>query len=120
MNTNFECECSEEYGPCEEHGVVLAQREGGSTRTADELSLAFIADALDIDGEILSPYGRDVVARCEADLMRSLGQSRWLDDVELQDELASVAYQVEAALDAQVYWEDGYVISRVTGGPLSD
>jgi len=117
MSNTVECECGEEYGPCEEHGTVLAQREGASLRTADELLSVYLHDARSIDPEVLSPYGLDVLARADAALD---GPASWLDDSELADELAGVAWQVESALDADTYWEDGYIIVRVTGGPLAD
>lgn len=111
-----DCECSEEYGPCESHCDVLAQREGASLRTGDELIALYLDDALSIDPECLSPYGRDVKARVDA----ALAESSWLDDSDLGDELYSVRDQVESSLDAVTYWDDGYRIVKITGGPLLD
>lgn len=115
-----ECDCSEEYGPCEMHCVQLAQREGASLRTADELCLVYLDDALGIDPECLSPYGLDVKLRAETALreLSDACMSNWLDDHQLADELRDVCWQVESHLDAQTYWEDGYRIVKITGGPL--
>lgn len=125
-----ECECSEEYGPCEEHGETIAQREGASTRTADELLAVFIDDAVGIGVE-LSPWGADVLARAWANLNANerYGVAWFSTDEEgsaLHDEVRTLVDQVEndlATMDGggmHVWWEDGYVISRVTGGPLVD
>lgn len=121
--TDWACECSEDYGPCEQHSDVLAQRVGASNRSADELVLVFLDDAEGIDPDVLSPYGRDVRERAQADLASHGGS--WLDDHELADELRSVMEQVESYLggyDDPIYviWDDGYVIYKITGGPLLD
>jgi hypothetical protein len=104
-----ECECSDEYGPCEAHGTVLAQRVGASSRSADELTRVYLEDARDIDGAILSPYGVGVLARVSDP---AAWEGSWLADPALADELRDVAWQVEAALDAWTVWDDGYVIVR--------
>lgn len=124
-----ECECSEDWGPCEEHCEVIAQREGASTRTADELCVVFIEDAVDLGVE-LSPWGQDTyrAAVDNLDANRSMGVAWFSDDeegAELHDSVRGLVDQVEndlATMDEgySVWWEDGYVISRVTGGPLSE
>ncbi len=43
-----ECDCTEDYGPCESHSVTLVSREGASTRTADELAAVFLDDVRDL------------------------------------------------------------------------
>lgn len=111
--SGFECGCSEDYGPCEEHGDVLAQREGASLRTSDELALTFIGDALGVGGE-LSPYGRDVYDQAGEAL-----SDGWVDNGDLADELHELVRQVEASLGYWVTWDDGYRIVRVLpGSPL--
>lgn len=112
----FECGCSWDDGPCEEHGDVLAQREGASLRTGDELALGFIADALGIGGE-LSPYGRDIYEQAG----EALSGESWIEDEELADALTDLVRQVEASLGYWVTWGDGYRIVRVLPGtPLDD
>lgn len=120
------CDCSEEYGPCELHGETVTRREGASTRTADDLQSVFVADAVAL-GATLSPYGKSAIAEIDAALEseRSMGVA-WLPNDEtgagLADELGSLVSQMETELHTlgySVYWEDGYRIVRVTGGPLS-
>lgn len=108
----IECDCSEEYGPCENHGTVLAQRDGAALHTADELCIVFLDDAQGIDPQCLSPYGKDVLARAEADMQAH--ESSWIEDPDLADELRDVVSQVESYIgpDVQTYWEDGYRIVR--------
>lgn len=123
MTNNLECDCSEEYGPCEDHSELMASREGASTRTADELLVIFIQDAVDL-GATLSPYGIDVLNRAIAELAANedMGVS-WLSSDSLRDELVTVSDQVETTLytmELSVFWEDGYRILKVTGGPLLD
>lgn len=113
------CDCSDEYGPCEAHGVTLVQREGASTRTADDLLVTFLEDARDIDPSCLAPYGLDVLARARQNLNdnESLGVAWFSNDEEgaaLHDEVRSVVDQVESHLDAVTYWEDGYRIVRMS------
>ena len=121
-----ECECSEEYGPCEQHSELFASREGSSLRTADELLSVFIDDAVSLGAE-LSPYGKDILLRADAAMQVSGPMSNWLPDTEegyeFRDALQTVANQVETelyTLGYSVYWEDGYRIVKITGGPLND
>jgi hypothetical protein len=107
--TDYVCDCSDEFGPCEAHGTVLAQRVGSSNRSADELSLVYLNDALDIDPECLSPYGRQIKAEAEA---ADAWEGSWLKDPDLADALRDVTDQVESYLDAWTVWGDGYVIVR--------
>jgi len=130
----YDCECSEEYGPCEEHGEVIAQREGASTRTADDLAYVFLTDVLAI-AEDRGLISADMRGRVNVDKLREAidyweDENLWDDtmgcrwvrddvDAEIHDEIA-IGESVLADLGLAVYWEDGYVISRVTGGPLVD
>ncbi len=112
----FDCECSEEYGPCERHGELLAQRDGASSRTADELTLVLIDDLISVGAE-LSPWGKDIVEQAEAQLNDDPIDSRWLEDPDLVDALMDVADQAEAYVaDLWVIRDDGYRIVR----PLAD
>lgn len=113
-----QCGCSEEFGPCEEHGSVLVVREGASVRTADELALCFIGDAL-VLGASLSAYGRDIYEQAGAALTEPCS---WIEDPDLAQALHDLAWQVECSGempdDLMVVWDDGYVIYNVTGGPI--
>lgn len=120
-------DCSEEYGPCEAHSELLVSREGASLRTADELMVCFINDATQLRVE-LSPWGNDVLTRANKALKdnESMGVA-WLPDTPeghaLRDDLNTLQWQVEtelATLGMSVYWEDGFRIVRITGGPLND
>lgn len=126
MLEDFDCDCTEEFGPCEQHSELFVSREGASLRTADELLTVFLNDAKDLGAE-LSPYGQDVLTRADAALMEyakeNVSFSAWLDDAELQDELATVVSQLETelyTLGYSIYWEDGYRIVKITGGPFKE
>lgn len=110
-------ECSDEYGPCEEHGEELAQRAGASSRTADELLAVFVADVRGIREAAGLP-----VAELDADEARLLAIEGWADTPEDSEQLAELAEHAEQSLPSGVhtYWEDGYRIVRVIGGPLAD
>lgn len=143
------CECSEEYGPCEAHSEVLAQRDGASTRTADELLAVFIGDAEGIIGRPITEHDASAVA--DAYWRAADNDGGWVPldgppigiggtligtgaygpairvctDLIGMEDLAealhdAATYGAEGALPADVWvrWEDGYVISRITGGPL--
>jgi hypothetical protein len=123
-----DCDCTEEYGPCEEHGETLVSREGAAVRTADDLLVTFIDDARDAGRFVLSPWGEDVLRQAEDNLSanESMGV-RWLSGDEegasIREDLDTLQYQVEAELATaglSTYWEDGYRIVRITGGPLAD
>lgn len=112
------CECSDEYGPCEAHGTVLAQRVGSSNRSADELVLVFLDDALGIDPECLSPYGRSIKDEAEAP---DAWEGSWLRDPGLADALRDVSAQVESYIAPWVIWDDGYTIVEPSADcPLLD
>lgn len=116
MSDEWACDCTDE-GPCEEHCEILAQRVGASNRSADELCVTYLYDALSIDPDVLSPYGRDVLRAADADLQASGPFTSWLEDPDLADELRDVVHQVESDLGLWTIWDDGYVILRLTGGP---
>ena len=117
-----ECECSEEYGPCENHGEVLAQREGASVRTADELLAVFIGDVEGVIGRPITEHDASAVAAEYWTATDNAGG--WVDAERFPDLIDALhdaaTYGAEGALPEGVFvwWEDGYVISRITGGPL--
>lgn len=135
MGHDWECECSEDYGPCENHMDVIAQREGASTRTTDDLVYVFLTDVLaaardkDIRRESGKRMGRtitdnapDVRQLVDAvnywendDLWNDNYGCRWVrDDVdaEIHDGM-STGENVLADLGLSVQWDDGYVIYRI-------
>lgn len=118
------CECSEEFGPCEQHCEVLVSREGASLRTGDELAVQFIDDAVSLGVE-LSPWGKSVLQRAKKLLAdnESMGAA-WLpegtDGDEVRDDMQTLEWQVKAELEPAVYREDGYRIVKITGGPLAE
>lgn len=120
------CNCTEDYGPCEAHSEVLAQREGASLRTADQLLVTFVYDCLAIDPECLSPNGREALRLAEDALDRDPIMGGWLEDgaagsaEDVREALADLARQLEGYFaDLWITWEDGFVIARVIGGPLA-
>lgn len=127
-DTTIQCACSEDYGPCEDHAEVLAQREGARTRTADELAAVFISDAADLTRNGQEPGHDDSDAY--ATMLRYWQEcpaGGWWDgenksgytySEELHDASATAEGWL-ADIDAMVWQEDGYVIFRITGGPLA-
>ena len=124
----FACECSEDDGPCENHIEVLTQREGGNTRTADELNSLFISEAVDL-GVVLSIDDQALLD--ETDVL--LEEDHWLPfdtEGDLVDALAGLRDRVESDLYSLFHkrgehlfvgWEDGYVIGKILpGSPLLD
>ena len=113
---SWDCECSDEYGPCEDHGETLVQREGASARTADELMLVLCHDLVDL-GAQLSPYGANVLARADkyAEQCRSKTGTMWFkDEGETYDSLVTLADQLEVDAEVSVWMDDGYRIVRAT------
>lgn len=124
----FTCECDEDYGPCEAHIEVLVQREGGNTRTADELNSVFISDAVDL-GVVLSADD----AACTEIIDSLLEEDHWLpldenDDwvvtlIDIRGRVESALYELYASRDEHLFvnFEDGYVIGKILpGSPLLD
>ena len=122
------CECSEDFGPCEDHADVLAQRAGASSRTADELCAVFVGDVSAILADAgIAPDAGMVAAMRDADAYWDVCPSGGspLEDTSaysLGDALSDAVTFAEQSLPAGtwVWWDDGYVISRITGGPLAD
>jgi hypothetical protein len=118
-----DCDCSEDYGPCEQHGTVLAQRAGASNRTADELTYVYVLDCFAILEQDPTPVARDILERVEA----AGGNSGWIDcddddeTSDLADELRDLAWQMESTIGAWTFWDDGYRIVEPTDDcPLLD
>lgn len=125
------CDCSEESGPCEWHGETLVSREGASLRTADELGHEFLTDVASVCGAWISPeFERDTIriGNALADNRSAYGVA-WLptadetdDGEDMPDTLADMLRSAETFLSDHgysVWWEDGYRIIRITGGPLA-
>lgn len=105
------CDCSEEYGPCEQHCEMLIIRDGASSHTADELSRLFIDDALSLGAE-LSATGTHTLAEIDEAFATD---GAWIDNPDLADALRDLTFQVEQYLgDLVVTWDDGYTIVRPT------
>lgn len=91
-------------------------REGASVRTADELALTFVDDAVSL-GAKLSAYGKNVRARVEDRLEENRSPRSgvaWLDNDTLATELHWLVTEMETELSTLGYvveWEDGYVIT---------
>lgn len=125
-----ECTCTDEYGPCEFHGDTIVVREGASSRTADDLRHTFLTDVVSVIGEWPSDEYREATTRIGNALADNERHGvRWLpddspdDNYPLSDELGDLTTTAEGHLASagySVFWEDGYRIVRVTGGPLTD
>lgn len=130
-----ECECSEEYGPCEDHGIVIVQRDGAAVRCADELAAVMVEDLSEIirdhwDGRTIPSDTARALAEAEtiaADYWEATDhRGGWWVDGEVNDALASEAlYEYGVALASHLpgsltLWEeDGYRVIEITGGPLA-
>lgn len=121
------CECSEDYGPCEAHCIVLAQREGASVRTADELAAVYIGDVLSLIAEALDNEASAALSMARADAERYWAvcpNGGWVpiddEDYSLADALRDSVMVCETYAPGWTFWDDGFRIVRVTGGPLID
>lgn len=119
------CDCDDEY-PCEQHFDAVVIREGASLHTADESLALFVDDAVSLGAE-LSPWGKGVMTVAWRLLREheSLGVA-WLPDNDsgevTRDELVNLSDQMETELHTlgyRVFRNDGYVIGKITGGPLA-
>lgn len=100
-------------------------RDGAAVRTADELVLTFVGDAVSVLGDdALSPWGREAVEAAEAALEAARDSHSgvaWFreEDGGVRDDLQTVANQLESDLWTAGYaveWEDGYVIRTADEG----
>jgi hypothetical protein len=127
-----ECDCTEDNGPCEAHSVVLVSRDGASARTADELTLVQIDDTTDVwraemnddTYDPLTPEHRADVERLRAQLDKDrtpVSGCAWFEDPDDADELREIAdYRLDLPPNVTIDLDDGYVIRKITGGPLLD
>ena len=128
------CYCTDE-GPCESHLEVLCSREGASLHTADELRAIFIGDAIDMmdpDNAATAGYVTDEDRALFASVVDPIRETAdeywtatdnrggWCDDADLTQALYDDAFLLETYLPFYVWWEDGYVVGRIIGGPLAD
>lgn len=117
-----ECYCTDE-GPCESHLEVLCSREGASLHTADELCAIFIGDVEDLRHDV-RPWGAamaDAVALA-GDYWEAHPSGGWCEDPDMSQALSEAVGAAESVLASEVgafvWWDDGYVVGRITGGPL--
>ena len=114
------CDCSPEYGPCENHGEAIVIREGASTRTADELTMVLIGDLVGIGCE-LSAWGKAEYARLSAQLEHDRDPHSgcaWFESESDQAAANDLAWQLECSGEmpdrTMLVREDGYVIYQLT------
>ena len=121
-----ECDCSEDYGPCEDHCTVLVQREGASTRTAHESAVQYAQDAADLLDEIGGAVEgvRDIDREVLVEAWEMLEANRrmgvaWFpgdDGDEMLDTILRVGDALGSDLSALGYFtfsEDGYWIVKI-------
>lgn len=121
------CECDDEYGPCELHGTVLVQREGASTRTADESAVQYAEDAADLLDEVggavegVREVDREVIAEAwellEGARRRGVAWFPEDDAGEMLDTILRVGDALESDLHALGYWtfrDDGYWVVKLS------
>lgn len=100
------CECSHDYGPCEQHGTILVSREGAALRNPDEQIMQLIQDLLDVGAE-LSVFGREEYQRLSDNFHTGTFTP---EDFAAADWLAT---QLEGNIDHWIIYDDGYVIVSV-------
>jgi len=120
---DLSCGCDEDYGPCEDHCTVLVQREGASTRTADELAVLYCDDAVglleDIGGTVLATdleIVRDAWALLETERRHGVAWFPEDDAGEMLDEVLRLGDALMWDLLALGYattWDDGFWIVQV-------
>lgn len=117
--TENTCECSEDFGPCEAHKVIVSQRVGSSNRSADELVHVYLLDAREAGAEY-SEWGKGVL---NALAVSTAWEGSWFANELIADEAASLRDQVESdlgTLGILTDWDDGFIMYRLNGGPLAD
>ena len=110
-----ECECSDEYGPCEQHGDTLVVREGASLHTADELALLLVSDLNDC-GVVIGPNAVVELVRLQEILARDtdpVSGCGWFADPDDAEAAQDLAQRTESNIgNLWVVQNDGYVIVR--------
>lgn len=112
------CECSDEYGPCEQHSTMLVSREGASLHTADELALIRASDCEDC-GAAMTDSDSALYRRLTDQLAEDTDPRSgcgWFADPSDQEAAFELADRMEAGLPVSVrlYADDGYVIVRLS------
>lgn len=94
-------------------GIVVVSRMGAAARTADDLSVTFLEDALDV-GAIVSKGDREAFERLRGVLYSQETRTGcyWFEDEADSDEARELGRVFEDALPegVRVEWEDGYTI----------
>lgn len=112
------CDCSEEYGPCEVHGEVLAQGGGAAFGTADEQLVAEMRALVDVGAE-LSVAGSEEFDRLVWELEQSrdpVSGTAWFSDPDDHGAADWLVCQLESTIDHHVYRDDGFTIVRLLPG----
>lgn len=103
---------------------MLAQREGAAVRTADELAAVYIDDVLALLADIGDVDAVAALSAADADAARywdACPMGGWAPiDYSLGEALQDSVAVCESYAPGWTYWEDGYRIVKVTGGPLID
>ena len=111
------CDCSEEYGPCEQHCDQLVSREGASSHTADELALIRIDDCVSVGAEMTAEQriAFDALSAHLAIDENPRSGCAWFSNPDWEEEAFDLADAVESSLPDRVYLfaDDGYVIVRL-------
>lgn len=112
MSDTITCDCSEEYGPCEEHCTLLVSRELAG-RGGDDLALTLIHDLIGCGAEV-SPWGKDRLAQIEehyeVDPVSGIGR---FEDPDIMEMVTDLSQQLESNVaDLVVIQDDGYRILK--------
>lgn len=109
------CDCSEDFGPCEDHSTVLVVREGASTRTADESALQLVEDLRDCGVKLADDDSAefDRLTSALEDSRDAHSGVAWFDVDSDRDSARELADRIEQSADGLwVSHDDGYVIAR--------
>jgi hypothetical protein len=137
------CDCdTTEYLPCEQHAETLAQWNGSSSRSADQLNCIAVRELVRVSCEHRNPghdhdhdtslsgvHGCESLVLSDDDLAALLTVERetssdpftsWADDRDAADAVREMCDELERDLPAGVvaHWDDGFALWRITGGPL--
>lgn len=113
-----ECDCSEEYGPCERHSTLLVVREGASLHTADELTLILAADCVECGAVLSADHAAQLAElnkRAKIDRDPHSG-CMWFTDPDDSESAQLIADTAESNLPDGIalFADDGYRIVRVS------
>ncbi len=111
----IECECSEEYGPCEKHCDILVIRDGASSHTADELTLLLVSDLVDL-GVTLTSAQNDTYTYLTSKLHDNRDAhtgTAWFSDPDDAEAAVDLSDAVQANTEGlYINQDDGYTIVR--------